>query len=151
MENLTSIAREITSQASYKHPKHPKHPKHDINVKEQIRNNPNSNNIFDKNEDLVKHLKSMRELIELEYKQKRRFRAIATYGVFVLVTFSIVGISWLIFYLVRYKNYTPPPSVIIGIAVSSIANIIGLAMIVFKYLYSSTKETTDYLNKINHH
>ncbi len=40
---------------------------------------------------------------------------------------------------------------LIGVSVSFVANIIGLATIVFKYVFSSTKETTDYISKIDSH
>lgn len=40
---------------------------------------------------------------------------------------------------------------LIGVSVSFVANIIGLATIVFKYVFSSTKATTDYISKIDSH
>ncbi|MFV8045001.1 hypothetical protein ACMZ6Y_02645 [Streptococcus pluranimalium] len=90
----------------------------------------------------------MREIIESEYEQKKKFRKIATYGAFGLVIYSICFISFVFWYLIVKKDYTPSASVLIGLSVSFVANIIGLATVVFKYVFSSTKETTDYISNM---
>lgn len=120
-----------------------------VDVKEQIRENKNSDNTFDNAEQFNIHIKNMRNLIEEEYKQKKIFRSVATYGAMVLVCISILAVVALIGYLVVWKDYIPPTSVMIGITVSLVANIIGLTTIVFRYVFSSTKETTDYISKLN--
>lgn len=90
----------------------------------------------------------MREIIESEYEQKKKFRKIATYGAFGFVIYSICFISFVFWYLIVKKDYTPSASVLIGLSVSFVANIIELATVVFKYVFSSTKETTDYISNM---
>lgn len=90
----------------------------------------------------------MTTIVEEEYKQKKRFRLFATIIALFLVVYSIVFITLLFGYLVVCRGYIPESSVLIAISVTFIANIIGLATIVFKYVFSSTKETTDYISHI---
>lgn len=145
MADLEQLAKEIT--------------KTDINschnddnlndIKDQIRENKNTSNAFEDRKTFDEHVNTMRKLVEDEQKQKRRFRTIATYGAFGLVIYSIVFITSLFVFLVVIRGYIPPASVLVGVSVSFVANIIGLATIVFKYVFSSTKETTDYISKID--
>lgn len=120
-------------------------------VKEQIRESNSNTNTFEDTISFENHIVNMRKIIEEEYTQKRKFRRHATYGAFLLVFYSVAFISLLFAYLVLCKDYIPSSSVLIGIAVSFVANIIGLATIVFKYVFSSTKETADYISKIDSH
>ena len=90
----------------------------------------------------------MTMLVEKEHKQKGQFRKFATYTALGAVIYSIIAVTLLFGYLVVCKNYTPESPVLIAISVTFVANIIGLATIVFKYVFSSTKETTDYISHI---
>ena len=120
----------------------------DADVRQQILDNDASDNTFDDRRAFEEHIKEMRKVLEEEQNQKRKFRTIATYIALGLVVYSIVFVTILFGFLVGCKNYIPPASVLIAISVTFIANIIGLATIVFKYVFSSTKETADYLRKI---
>lgn len=120
-------------------------------IKDQIRETKNTTNTFKDNESFQKHVNTMRKLVEDEHKQKRNFRRVAIYGALFLVFYSVYFITKIFWYLLKTKGYIPSDSVLIGISVSFVANIIGLANIVFKYVFSSTKETTDYISKIDSH
>lgn len=117
-------------------------------VQQQIENTQDGINTFDNLEDFNEHINKMTAIVEEEYKQKKRFRLFATIIALFLVVYSIVFITLLFGYLVVCRGYIPESSVLIAISVTFIANIIGLATIVFKYVFSSTKETTDYISHI---
>lgn len=145
MADLEQLAKEITKTDINSY-----HNNDNLNdIKDQIRENKNTSNTFKDTETFNKHINAMRELVEDEQRQKRRFRTIATYGAFGLVIYSIIFITFLFVFLVVFKGYIPSASVLVGVSVSFVANIIGLATIVFKYVFSSTKETTDYISKID--
>jgi len=145
MTNLEQLAKEITSTSISDYQND-----NTLNdIKDQIRENKNTSNAFKDRKTFAKHVNTMRKLVEDEQKQKRRFRTIATYGAFGLVVYSIAFITFLFVFLVVFRGYIPPASVLVGVSVSFVANIIGLATIVFKYVFSSTKETTDYISKID--
>lgn len=145
MADLEQLAKEITKIDINSY-----HNNDNLNdIKDQIRENKNTSNTFKDTETFNKHINTMREFVEDEQIQKRRFRTIATYGAFGLVIYSIIFITFLFVFLVAFKGYTPSASVLVGVSVSFVANIIGLATIVFKYVFSSTKETTDYISKID--
>lgn len=147
MTDLEQLAKEITSTSISDYQNN-----NILNdIKDQIRENKNTSNAFKDRKTFDKHVNTMRKLVEDEQKQKRRFRTIATYGAFGLVVYSIVFITFLFGFLVGFRGYIPPASVLVGVSVSFVANIIGLATIVFKYVFSSTKETTDYISKIDSH
>lgn len=117
-------------------------------VQQQIENIQDGINTFDNLEDFNAHINKMTTIVEEEYKQKKRFRLFATIIALFSVVYSIVFITLLFGYLVVCRGYIPESSVLIAISVTFIANIIGLATIVFKYVFSSTKETTDYISHI---
>lgn len=117
-------------------------------VKEQILENKNTTNTFQDVATFNKHVDAMRNLIEAEFKQKRTFRSWATGISLFLVVYSIVAITALFWYLIVKRNHIPDKTVLIGLSVSLIANVIGLTTVVFKYVFSSTKDTTDYISKI---
>lgn len=147
MADLEQLAKEITKSTTNSYQNN-----NNLNdIKDQIRENKNTTNTFKDTASFEKHVENMRKLVEEEHEQKRKFRKIATYGAFGLVTYSVIFITFLFGFLVVLKGYIPPASVLIGVSVSFIANIIGLATIVFKYVFSSTKETTDYISKIDSH
>lgn len=120
----------------------------DADVRQQILENDATANTFDDRQAFETHIKEMRKVLEEEQIQKRKFRTLATYIALGLVVYSILFITLLFVYLVVYRKFTPPTSVLIAISVTFIANIIGLATIVFKYVFSSTKETADYIRTI---
>lgn len=147
MADLEQLAKEITKSTTNSCKSN-----NNLNdIKDQIRENKNTTNTFKDTASFEKHVENMRKLVEEEHEQKRKFRKIATYGAFGLVIYSIIFITSLFGFLVVLRGYIPPASVLVGVSVSSVANIIGLATIVFKYVFSSTKETTDYISKIDSH
>lgn len=147
MADLEQLAKEITKSTTNSCQNN-----NNLNdIKDQIRENKNTTNTFKDTASFEKHVENMRKLVEEEHEQKRKFRKIATYGAFGLVIYSVIFITFLFGFLVVLKEYIPPASVLIGVSVSFVANIIGLATIVFKYVFSSTKETTDYISKIDSH
>lgn len=123
----------------------------DVDLKQQIRESEETTNTFEDFASFEVHIKRMRLLLEDEHNQKKHFRKIATYGALGLVFYSIIFVTILFGFLIGFKNYIPPASVLIAISVTFIANIIGLATIVFKYVFSSTKETTDYISHFDSH
>ena len=145
MADLEQLAKEITKSTTNSCKSN-----NNLNdIKDQIRENKNTTNTFKDTASFEKHVENMRKLVEEEHEQKRKFRKIATYGAFGLVIYSIIFITSLFGFLVVLRGYIPPASVLVGVSVSFVANIIGLATIVFKYVFSSTKETTDYISKID--
>ncbi|WP_049476269.1 hypothetical protein [Streptococcus constellatus] len=147
MVDLEQLAKEITKSTTNSCKSN-----NNLNdIKDQIRENKNTTNTFKDTASFEKHVENMRKLVEEEHEQKRKFRKIATYGAFGLVIYSIIFITSLFGFLVVLRGYIPPASVLVGVSVSFVANIIGLATIVFKYVFSSTKETTDYISKIDSH
>ncbi|MGT2797122.1 MULTISPECIES: hypothetical protein [Streptococcus anginosus group] len=147
MADLEQLAKEITKSTTNSCKSN-----NNLNdIKDQIRENKNTTNTFKDTASFEKHVENMRKLVEEEHEQKRKFRKIATYGAFGLVIYSIIFITSLFGFLVVLRGYIPPASVLVGVSVSFVANIIGLATIVFKYVFSSTKETTDYISKIDSH
>lgn len=147
MPDLEQLAKEITKSTTNSCKSN-----NNLNdIKDQIRENKNTTNTFKDTASFEKHVENMRKLVEEEHEQKRKFRKIATYGAFGLVIYSIIFITSLFGFLVVLRGYIPPASVLVGVSVSFVANIIGLATIVFKYVFSSTKETTDYISKIDSH
>ena len=147
MADLEQLAKEITKSTTNSCKSN-----NNLNdIKDQIRENKNTTNTFKDTASFEKHVENMRKLVEEEHEQKRKFRKIATYGAFGLVIYSIIFITSVFGFLVVLRGYIPPASVLVGVSVSFVANIIGLATIVFKYVFSSTKETTDYISKIDSH
>ncbi|WP_048789914.1 hypothetical protein [Streptococcus sp. 1171_SSPC] len=120
----------------------------DADVRQQILDNDASDNTFDDRQAFETHIKEMRKVLEEEQNQKRKFRTLATYIALGAVIYSIVAITLLFGYLVVCRKYIPESPVLIAISVTFVANIIGLATIVFKYVFSSTKETADYIRTI---
>ncbi|MBF0715348.1 hypothetical protein [Gemelliphila palaticanis] len=86
-------------------------------------------------------------LIEEELDQKMQFRKYCLYATGILLGLFFILLIILYVYLLLYKGYEPSDKVLITLSVTVFSSILGLVTIVFKYLFSNTKDTTDYIHK----
>lgn len=113
-------------------------------IKQQIQNPKTASNEQENSEDFRQHQEAIRHLIVSEYRQKHFFRNMATGLALCLILVFMLAVLGLIHYLVRCKGYVPSDAVMIGLCVTSFANVVGLVAIVFKYIFSDTKDLTAY-------
>lgn len=95
--------------------------------------------------DYEKHIDEVRKYYVQELKQKHGLRIVSMIIAIILLVIFIVSMGILYRYLLK-KDYEFSDKLLLGITVTVFISIIGLVTIVFKYSFSKTKDTTDYLN-----
>lgn len=114
-----------------------------IDIEEQL--NENSQDTYS---NFRQHQDSVRASYVRELKQKENYRKILFYFVIGLLAIFIVGVFLLYRYLLVVREYIPSDVVLTGLSVTLAVNIIGLMSIVFKYVFSDTKDTSRYLEEL---
>lgn len=92
------------------------------------------------NEAFNAHHNEIRKYIIQEYESKISYRKISFWSI-MIVTFSLLVFIYMFLFL---KSETAPISFLITLTVSVFANLMALIGIVFRYVFSSTTEITDY-------
>lgn len=101
-------------------------------------------NEYDTNEQFNNHQTDIRNYIIEEYKTKLFYRKFSFWSI-ISITFSLLLFIYLFLF---FKSSTAPISFLITLTVSVFANLMALIGIVFKYVFSSTTEITDYASAL---
>lgn len=96
-------------------------------------------------EDYGKHIHEVRKHYVQELKQKQVLRIVSMIIAIILLLIFIVTMIILYGHLLS-RDYEFSDRLLIGITATVFTSIIGLVTIVFRYSFSKTKDTTDYLN-----
>lgn len=107
----------------------------------------NNNNFDTYNTYLNKHFKDLSDIVKKELEQKHRLRNISMWiaGILLALFFTLMAVLYVVL-LIRGVNFSD--RLLISLTVTIFTSIIGLMTIIFKYSFSRTKDTTDYLNNI---
>ena len=107
----------------------------------------NNNNFDTYNTYLNKHFKDLSDIVKKELEQKHRLRNISMWIAVILLAlfFTLMAVLYVVL-LIRGVNFSD--RLLISLTVTIFTSIIGLMTIIFKYSFSRTKDTTDYLNNI---
>ena len=107
----------------------------------------NNNNFDTYNTYLNKHFKDLSDIVKKELEQKHRLRNISMWiaGILLALFFTLMVVLYVVL-LIRGINLSD--RLLISLTVTVFTSIIGLMTIIFKYSFSRTKDTTDYLNDI---
>lgn len=107
----------------------------------------NNNNFDTYNTYLNKHFKDLSDIVKKELEQKHRLRNISMWiaGILLALFFTLMTVLYVVL-LIRGVNFSD--RLLISLTVTIFTSIIGLMTIIFKYSFSRTKDTTDYLNNI---
>ena len=114
----------------------------------ELLNNNNNNNNFDTyNTYLNEHFKDLSDIVKKELEQKHRLRNISMWiaGILLALFFTLMVVLYVVL-LIRGINLSD--RLLISLTVTIFTSIVGLMTIIFKYSFSRTKDTTDYLNDI---
>lgn len=115
-----------------------------INIDIELLNN---NNFDTYNTYLNEHFKDLSDIVKKELEQKHRLRNISMWiaGILLALFFTLMVVLYVVL-LIRGINLSD--RLLISLTVTVFTSIIGLMTIIFKYSFSRTKDTTDYLNDI---
>lgn len=102
--------------------------------------NERNSNEFSTDDQFIEHSNKIRNHIIDELKSKKRLRIIS-YWVIVGFAITLMGATWT--FLFRFSEDTPL-ALLITVTVASFGNMLSLIAIIFKYVFSSTTEITDY-------
>ena len=107
----------------------------------------NNNNFDTYKTYLNKHCKDLSDIVKKELEQKHRLRNISMWiaGILLALFFNLMAVLYVVL-LIRGVNFSD--RLLISLTVTIFTSIIGLMTIIFKYSFSRTKDTTDYLNNI---
>ena len=107
----------------------------------------NNNNFDTYNTYLNEHFKDLSDIVKKELEQKHRLRNISMWiaGILLALFFTLMVVLYVVL-LIRGINLSD--RLLISLTVTVFTSIIGLMTIIFKYSFSRTKDTTDYLNDI---
>lgn len=98
------------------------------------------NEEFETNSQFKRHNHEIRSHIIEELKSKKKVRAIS-YWVIVVLALLLMGATWTFLFL---KSDTAHISLLITVTVAAFGNMLTLVAIIFRYVFSSTTELTDY-------
>ena len=109
--------------------------------------NNNNNNFDTYNTYLNEHFKDLSDIVKKELEQKHRLRNISMWiaGILLALFFTLMVVLYVVL-LIRGINLSD--RLLISLTVTIFTSIVGLMTIIFKYSFSRTKDTTDYLNDI---
>lgn len=99
---------------------------------------------YDTTEEFNNHQEDIRKYIIREYESKMFYRKFSFWSI-IVITFSLLIFIYLFLF---FKSSTTPISFLITLTVSVFANLMALIGIVFKYVFSSTTEITDYASAL---
>lgn len=102
---------------------------------------------FETSSEFHAHHNLVRSLIIEELKSKHKFRKISYWLVMGIALSLLIFIYLFIF----FKSATASLPLLITLTVSVFANLIALIGVIFKYVFSSTKEITDYASILSDH
>ena len=113
----------------------------------ELLNNNNNNNFDTYNTYLNEHFKDLSDIVKKELEQKHRLRNISMWiaGILLALFFTLMVVLYVVL-LIRGINLSD--RLLISLTVTIFTSIVGLMTIIFKYSFSRTKDTTDYLNDI---
>ena len=107
----------------------------------------NNNNFDTYNIYLNEHFKDLSDIVKKELEQKHRLRNVSMWiaGILLALFFILIVVLYVVL-LMRGINLSD--RLLISLTVTIFTSIVGLMTIIFKYSFSRTKDTTDYLNDI---
>lgn len=100
---------------------------------------------YDTTEEFDKHQRTIRQYIIDEYESKMFYRKFSFWSI-IGITFSLLVFIYLFLF---FKSSSTPISFLITLTLSVFANLMALIGIVFKYVFSSTTEITDYAKALS--
>jgi len=105
------------------------------------------NKEYETSNQFKKHSNEIRNVIIEEYRSKRKLRKVSY---FILVLFALVILLFTGFFIF-FKAEKVPLSLSITLVVGAFANLSALFAIIFRYVFSSTTELTDYAKYLLDH
>lgn len=97
-------------------------------------------NEFSTDDEFKEHNNAIRDQIIDELKSKKKLR-FWSYIIIFFFAFSLMGATWTFLFL---KSETAHLSLLITITIAAFGNLLTLIAIIFRYVFSSTTELTDY-------